>query len=577
MSSAHTIPDALIDEIKSRLDIVSFIEASVTIKKTGANYSGLCPFHSEKTPSFTVSPSKQFYHCFGCGAHGDVIKWHTDYVGLSWIDALKMLAGKAGVPLPERRQDPAVIAAEERKHPLYDALAHAGAAYVANLNSDQGLAAKRYLLNRGLTEETLALFGIGYAMDDWQGLQHVFPDYSAASLIDCGLVIDDAAQRRRYDRFRDRVMFPIANRRGYTIAFGARTLVPDGKPKYLNSPETPVFEKGRELYGLVLALPAIRRDGHAIVVEGYLDTAMMHQHGFTNVVAGCGTAVTEAHLQTLLTLASKVTFAFDGDAAGRNAATRALDRILPMVEDKHTVAFAFLPEGEDPDTFVRTYGAADMQRVLDRAIPLSKAICNRLTPKPGAPLEDRAALAKEAERLLPQVHRAPILCSLLYTEVERILGTSLSRLPGAPAKPRHRAEESSTRPAATGPTTAKPTPVVMQHVVQPVLRLMLAFPETIAVLPDDLRRQPIIGALAPLIERTPDIDLLLDNLKADRVLVRAIEAVAMAAIERRDISDATSALADAAVTFGAARDKFLRLEPCAQPEREPQGSDPAPD
>src|SRR5690349_20812481 len=343
------IPNDFIQTLLARTDIVEVIDRHVPLKKAGSNHVACCPFHSEKTPSFTVSPAKQFYHCFGCGAHGNAISFLMEYQGLGYVDAVKDLAESVGMKMPEFQPWARKAGSEVD---LYAVMEQACDYYREQLKGAPR--AIDYLKGRGLTGKIAARFGIGYAPDGWQNLQGVFPNYADKALKDAGLVID-AEGGRRYDRFRDRVMFPILNQRGSVIAFGGR-VVDEGEPKYLNSPETALFEKGRELYGLPQARPAIRAAGRVIVVEGYMDVVALAQHGIEYTVATLGTATSPIHVQKLLRQTDEVVFCFDGDAAGRKAAWHALEVCLPYLADHKAMRFLFLPAAHDPDSFVREKG-----------------------------------------------------------------------------------------------------------------------------------------------------------------------------------------------------------------------------
>src|SRR6266480_4205537 len=360
------IPDSFKQDLLNRVDIVEVVSRYVQLKKGGANYLGLCPFHGEKTPSFTVSPAKQFYHCFGCAAHGNAIGFLMAYAGLGYVDAVKDLAAAVGMQLPEvRAPSPEAAARKERETDLYAVMQKAMHFYRAELKKSPR--AIEYLKRRGLTGEIAARFRIGYAPDDWQGLKTVFAQYEDKALVECGLVIEH--EGKRYDRFRDRVMFPIFSARGAVIGFGGRVIA-DGEPKYLNSPETPLFEKGREVYGLVQARDSIRSAGRVLVVEGYMDVVALAQFDLGYAVATLGTATTPVHVSKLLKLADELVFCFDGDAAGRKAAWRALEVSLPLALDHKPLRFLFLPEGEDPDTYVRSLGTAEgRSRFLAAARP----------------------------------------------------------------------------------------------------------------------------------------------------------------------------------------------------------------
>ena len=375
------IPPAFVQDLLARVDIVDVVGRHVTLKKTGANLSGLCPFHAEKSPSFTVSPVKQFYHCFGCGVSGDAIRFLTEYTGAAFREAVEELAQQVGMLVPEDDVTPAererALAQKQRRITLTEALEKAAAFYRQQLKGHAR--AVDYLKQRGLTGEVAAQFGIGYAPDGWRGLANAFPDYDDARLEEGGLVIAHEAdpaegtERKRYDRFRDRIMFPIRSVQGDVIGFGGRVL-DRGEPKYLNSPETPLFSKGRELYGLYEARLALRERGYVLVVEGYMDVVALAQSGFGNAVATLGTACTADHVQKLFRFTDAVVFSFDGDAAGRRAALRAMEACLGHAEATRRIKFLFLPQEHDPDTYVREFGAAAFERLVAEATPLSRQL-----------------------------------------------------------------------------------------------------------------------------------------------------------------------------------------------------------
>jgi DNA primase len=370
------IPPGFIAELLSRVDIVDVVGRHVQLKKGGANLMGLCPFHGEKSPSFSVSPSKQFYYCFGCGASGDAIRFLTEHTGASFRDAVTDLAHQVGLAVPddERSEDErrAAAASKARQASLTEVLERAAQHYRSQLKGTAR--AVDYLKGRGLTGEIAARFGLGYAPDGWHALASAFAEYADPMLVESGLVIvqgEDGAEQKRYDRFRDRIMFPIRSVQGETIGFGGRVL-DRGEPKYLNSPETPVFVKGRELYGLYESRAGIRARGHALVVEGYMDVVALAQMGFDNAVATLGTACTEEHVRKLFRFTDAVVFSFDGDAAGRRAASRALEAALPHATDLRSIRFLFLPAEHDPDSFVRAEGAPAFDRAIAQAVPLSR-------------------------------------------------------------------------------------------------------------------------------------------------------------------------------------------------------------
>lgn len=401
------IPQTFIQELLNRVDVVDVVGRYVQLKKGGANLMGLCPFHGEKSPSFSVSPSKQFYHCFGCGANGNAIGFLMEHAGMSFIEAVKDLAQQAGMQVPEDEASPQdrERAAQERQKQatLTSVLEKAAQAYQKGLRGAQR--AIDYLKGRGLSGQIAKTFGLGYAPEGWRHLASVFPDYQEPLLVESGLVIehadekDSAGQAKRYDRFRDRIMFPIRNVKGECIGFGGRVL-DKGEPKYLNSPETPVFSKGRELYGLFEARTAIRNAGYALVTEGYMDVVALAQLGFANAVATLGTACTADHVQKLFRFTDAVVFSFDGDAAGRRAARKALDAALPLATDLRSVKFLFLPTEHDPDSFIREHGTDAFAARVKDAVPLSRFLLESSSAECDlATAEGRARMASQARPL----------------------------------------------------------------------------------------------------------------------------------------------------------------------------------
>ena len=412
------IPESFIQELLHRVDVVNLIDGYVPLKKAGANFAACCPFHSEKSPSFTVSPSKQFYHCFGCGAHGTAIGFLMEYSGLGFIDAIKELSRRVGLQVPE----------EEGRQPhdgppiasLTDVMARAAKYYYEQLK--RSTKAIDYLKARGVSGEIAQKFGIGYAPEGGQSLAAAFDDYGATELQVAGLVgkSDDG---RLYDRFRDRVMFPILNQKGEVIAFGGRVLGA-GKPKYLNSPETPLFEKGREVFGLPQARAALREKDTAIVVEGYMDVVALAQHGIGNAVATLGTATTATHVQKLLRQVDRIVYCFDGDAAGRKAAWRALENSLESLPEQKSIGFVFLPDTEDPDSFVRSQGSTAFEQVIAQATPLSDFLLRELaTHCDLTSAEGKAKLVADAKPLLGRL-QTPLLRLQLVKRLAEASGFS---------------------------------------------------------------------------------------------------------------------------------------------------------
>jgi len=371
-----SIPHTFVQELLARADVVEIVGRYVPLKKGGANFMGLCPFHSEKSPSFSVSPSKQFYHCFGCGKSGDAISFLMEHAGMNFVEAVQDLAQQLGMQVPEddaSPQDRARAAQQkEIKGTLCSVLEKACKAYQKHLkNSAKAI---EYFKRRGVSGQIAKQFGLGYAPEGWRTLASTFPQYDDPLLVESGLVIvsdEEGTESKRYDRFRDRVMFPIRNIKGECIGFGGRVLG-DDKPKYLNSPETPVFSKGHELYGLFEARAALREHGFALVTEGYMDVVALAQLGFPNAVATLGTACTADHVHKLFRFTDAVIFSFDGDSAGRRAARKALDAALPLATDVRSVKFLFLPPEHDPDSFIRAHGKEAFARFVSEAAPLSQ-------------------------------------------------------------------------------------------------------------------------------------------------------------------------------------------------------------
>jgi DNA primase len=452
------IPQSFIQDLLNRVDIVDVVGRYVQLKKGGANFMGLCPFHNEKSPSFTVSPTKQFYHCFGCGAHGTAIGFLIEYSGMGFVEAVKDLAQNVGMIVPEAedRLPPAQRAEHQAKSlALSEAMTQACDYYRQQLRHAER--AKNYLIGRGLTGEIAARYGMGYAPDGWDGLRSVFPDYEVEALVESGLVIDKAeeegANRKRYDRFRDRIMFPIRNSKGQVIGFGGRVL-DNGEPKYLNSPETPLFQKGSELYGLFEARQAIREAGYALVTEGYMDVVALAQLGFPQVVATLGTACTPIHVQKLLRQTDQVIFSFDGDKAGRRAARRALEASLPHASDNKVIKFLFLPSEHDPDSYIRELGTEAFEKQVQDAMPLSQFLLKEAVGDNdlGTP-EGRARAQFDAKPLLqalpPSSLRLQIVRSLAQitestpAEIEALfeLAQPISRVRAAPPRTKRAAPQ----------------------------------------------------------------------------------------------------------------------------------------
>jgi DNA primase len=419
------IPESFIQELLARVDVVDVVGRYVQLRKGGANLLGLCPFHNEKSPSFTVSPTKQFYHCFGCGAHGSAITFLMEHTGASFPEAVRTLAGSAGMAVPEEDRSPRQRAEFARRKEEVSrhtqVLEAAQAYYLKQLRASAP--AIRYLKQRGLTGEIARHFGLGWSGTDRQGLAQVFSRYDDPILVEAGLVIE-AEDGRRYDRFRERIMFPIRNARGVLIGFGGR-IIGKGEPKYLNSPETPIFSKGHELYGLWEARQPIRTEGQVIVVEGYMDVVGLAQLGVGNAVATLGTSTTPDHVKMLLRASDRVVFSFDGDKAGRRAAWRALQACLPVLRDDINLRFLFLPSEHDPDSYVREFGAEAFRASLAEAAALSRFLLDELASRHNlSEAEGRAACMHEARPLL-----AAIPACGLKTQIERELGKLVQLTP----------------------------------------------------------------------------------------------------------------------------------------------------
>lgn len=435
------IPESFIQELLSRIDIVEVINKVSPLKRTGKNFMCCCPFHKEKTPSFSVSQQKQFFKCFGCGASGNVIGFLMRYEGLSYPEAIRKLAESIGMTVPETPRDRET---RTRVRSLTDMMKAASDYYSASLKTNTRTI--EYLKQRGITGETAARFALGYSPDAWQPLKDVFGDQYASKDLEeedgCGLVIHNGD--KRYDRFRGRLMFPIRNPRGQVIAFGARTLNGDEHPKYLNSPETALYHKSREIYGLYEASASIREKHRAIVCEGYMDVIQLSQAGFTEACAALGTAVTAEHVQKLLRAVDTVYFSFDGDSAGQHALRRALEAALPVVEDDQEIRFVVLPPEHDPDSLIKEKGAQAFEDELQKSLTLTQYFVRTVSQgKDLGTAEGRSQFVAESKPLIVSMRSAPILRKQLVgelamharmspDEIERLCGiASVRKLPAA--------------------------------------------------------------------------------------------------------------------------------------------------
>ncbi|HGM1716222.1 TPA: DNA primase [Neisseria gonorrhoeae] len=493
------IPSDFIDELLAKTDIVGIIDEQVPLKKGGANYMACCPFHKEKTPSFSVSPTKQFYHCFSCGAHGSAIGFVMEHQGLSFPEAVQFLADRVGMIVPKVRgqnDNPEVRAERKKKQQtLEETTAAAADFYAQQLKFNP--AAKAYLDKRGLSAEVIAHYGLGYAPDGWQPLAQVLQPYPNTALVDTGMVIDN--EGRHYDRFRHRIMFPIRNPRGQVIGFGGRVL-DDSKPKYLNSPDTPLFDKGKNLYGLYEGRAAVKEAERILVVEGYMDVVALAQFGVGYGVAALGTATTAEHVKILMRQADSIYFCFDGDSAGRKAAWRALENALPQLKDDKSLHFLFLPEEHDPDSYIRAYGKAQFEdALLNQSKPLSEYFWEHLSD--GIHLntqEGKAELVKTSSPLLVQI-TAPALAYLLKQRLSELVGIdpdNLAQLLGQEAPKRHVKQKNYKLP----PISVKQP--VMPTLVQRQIRSLLINPDWAAYidLPDYLALDGDFACLANLAE-----------------------------------------------------------------------------
>jgi DNA primase len=465
---AGMIPQSFIDNLLDRVDIVEVVDHRVKLKKTGKNYSACCPFHDEKTPSFTVSPEKQFFYCFGCGASGNAVGFIMDYERLSFPESVEQLARVAGLEVPRELQTEAQVQREEEKRSIYTLLEKAGEFYQAQLRQHPSKhMAVTYLKRRGLDGKIAKEYGVGFAPPGWDNLLKALAtnDEDKHLLIEGGMLIHQPDEKKIYDRFRHRIMFPIRDTRGRVIGFGGRVLG-DDKPKYLNSPETPVFHKGQELYGLYEARLAYRDLPRLLVVEGYMDVVSLAQFGIRYGVATLGTACGEDHLDRAFRYTNEVVFCFDGDKAGRAAAHRALESSLAAMKDGRLVKFLFLPEGEDPDTLVRQIGPEKFERMVDLAVPLEDFLFDAVAEGINIrTMEGRASFSKRAAPFLDKLPKG-VFRELMFENLATRTGLSrsvLQELVSAPA--------SLTEPAPIVPVkTPVATSIAPANLTAPVNR-----------------------------------------------------------------------------------------------------------
>ncbi|MGB6293547.1 MAG: DNA primase [Vibrio anguillarum] len=572
---AGHIPRSFIDDLLARLDIVDIIDARVKLKKKGKNYGACCPFHNEKTPSFSVSQEKQFYHCFGCGVHGNAIDFMMEYERLEFVEAIEELASFVGLEVPREQRSSghfssAPKANSEEKRTLYDLMGSIAQFYRNQLKVPGNRHAIEYLKDRGLSGEIVQKFGIGYIADEWDLVRKNFGQQqeSQEMLVTGGMLIEND-KGNRYDRFRGRIMFPIRDRRGRVIGFGGR-VTGDGTPKYLNSPETPIFHKGKELYGLYDVMQAYREPPQILVVEGYMDVVALAQYGVDYSVASLGTSTTGDHLQLLFRQTNTVVCCYDGDRAGREAAWRALENALSYLKSGNILKFLFLPDGEDPDSYIRTHGKAAFEQLVQDAEPLSKYLfTNLLSQVDVGNNEGKAALEALA---LPLINKVPD--TSLQAQLLKILGqkTGIYKKPSLPESDKHRSQphkELKRTPMREvialliqNPSYAEMVPDIssVQSLPIPGLSLLIEVLENCQAYPNITtgqllehwrgnKNEALLSRLAsweiPLVEDNQE-ELFLDSL--DKILAQCIEkqienlqakerSVGLSAEERRELQD----------------------------------------
>lgn len=572
---AGHIPRSFIDDLLARLDIVDIIDARVKLKKKGKNYGACCPFHNEKTPSFSVSQEKQFYHCFGCGVHGNAIDFMMEYERLEFVEAIEELASFVGLEVPREQRSSghfssAPKANSEEKRTLYDLMGSIAQFYRNQLKVPGNRHAIEYLKDRGLSGDIVQKFGIGYIADEWDLVRKNFGQQqeSQEMLVTGGMLIEND-KGNRYDRFRGRIMFPIRDRRGRVIGFGGR-VTGDGTPKYLNSPETPIFHKGKELYGLYDVMQAYREPPQILVVEGYMDVVALAQYGVDYSVASLGTSTTGDHLQLLFRQTNTVVCCYDGDRAGREAAWRALENALSYLKSGNILKFLFLPDGEDPDSYIRTHGKAAFEQLVQDAEPLSKYLfTNLLSQVDVGNNEGKAALEALA---LPLINKVPD--TSLQAQLLKILGqkTGIYKKPSLPESDKHRSQphkELKRTPMREvialliqNPSYAEMVPDIssVQSLPIPGLSLLIEVLENCQAYPNITtgqllehwrgnKNETLLSRLAsweiPLVEDNQE-ELFLDSL--DKILAQCIEkqienlqakerSVGLSAEERRELQD----------------------------------------
>ncbi|MGY0504764.1 DNA primase [Luteimonas sp. e5] len=491
------IPDAFIDDLLARTDIVEVVGARVPLKKQGREYAACCPFHDERSPSFFVSPIKQFYHCFGCGAHGSAISFLMNFDRLEFLDAVDELAKQAGMEVPRETRQRNVNPDIE---PLLQAMAAAQEFFRAQLAANPS--ARDYLARRGLDEDIIQRYGIGHAPDGFSGLRDALgTDPRRMQLLERAGLLSKNDRGHVYDKFRNRIMFPIHDRRGRVIAFGGRVINPEDAPKYLNSPETPLFHKGRELYGLWQVRQALPKITRLIVTEGYMDVVALAQHGVHDAVATLGTATTPEHAELLFRNAPDVYFCFDGDAAGRRAAVRAMESVLPRMKDGRQALFLFLPEGEDPDSLVRGEGVAGFEARMQAATPLSQFFFDELSAD--VPLHTLEGKGRLAERARPWLERIPdgAFADLMRARLTELTGVGARGATPHTHVPVQRVR--SARGSMAAPRRSLVRGAITLLLQRPALGLEAAIPYVFAGL-----RQPgvpLLTELLDVVQMRPDI------------------------------------------------------------------------
>lgn len=482
---AGRIPQQFIDDLINRADIVDVVDSRVALKKRGKEYVACCPFHNEKSPSFTVSQSKQFYHCFGCGAHGTALGFIMEYDRLDFVDAVEALAAEYHMEVP--REQGTQQRPEDDKKPLYEVLQQAAVSYAAELKKTPR--AIDYLKQRGLSGEIARTFQLGYAPDSWDFIlaQHSNKPDQQAACLKAGLTIEKNPQKH-YDRFRDRIMFPIRDRRGRVIGFGGRIL-DKGEPKYLNSPETPVFHKGEELYGLYEARQAVKDLQRIIIVEGYMDVVALAQHGIPYAVATLGTATSQQQISKLFRIVPELVFCYDGDAAGKKAAWRALENALPVLRDGVQARFLFLPDGEDPDTLVRKEGQQAFEQRLQQATPLPDFLLGHLAePLDLSAADGKARLSELAKPLIGKIS-AGVFKDLLLDQLSQMIGLSSNSLQ------QHIPAQTTNDARPVQPAARPKKHQVSMTPTRLVIALLLQYPQTAqqCTIPDELRASDMPG------------------------------------------------------------------------------------